>query len=293
MFPDSKIAANFSLSQVHHTLLEKVCHHTSQEYSLMTSSSQSFLSVFILMKQTQVKKQLDLTLRYWSTKHQKVWSMFYTSLFFVHAEGDKVAEKMFDSMLVDGLPGKKLATLIRDGPNVNKTIFRKVNERISQDHPNFSGLVDLGYCTIHMVHNAFGKALEQYGKDIDQLCTDLHSQFKYSATRNEDFKELQIEMDLELHNFHQHTEVQWLSIGPAIKRILEQWKAITQFVADLTKDPKKVPTGVSFKRVYAMIGTKEKAVTRVTLEFLNSVIPLFGKVFADVSEGLSSYSYIV
>ena len=42
-------------------------------------------------------------------------------------------------------------------------------------------------------------------------------------------------------------------------------KAITQFVADLTKGPKKVPTGVSFKKVYAMIGTKEKAVTRVTL----------------------------
>ena len=110
-------------------------------------------------------------------------------------------------MLVDGLPVNKLATLIRDGTNVNKTIFRKVNEKISQDHPNFPGLVDLGSCTIHMVHNAFGKALEQYGKDIDQLCTDLHSLFKYSAARHEDLKELQIEMDLELHNFHQHTEV--------------------------------------------------------------------------------------
>ena len=37
---------------------------------------------------------------------------------------------MYDSMLVDGLPVNKVATLIRDGPNVNKTIFRKVNERI-------------------------------------------------------------------------------------------------------------------------------------------------------------------
>ena len=104
-------------------------------------------------------------------------------------------------MLVDGL------ALIRDGPNVNKTIFRKVNERISQDHSNFSGLVDLGSCTIHMVHNAFAEALEQYGKDIDQLCTDLHSLFKYRAARHEDFTELQIKVDLELHNFHQHIEV--------------------------------------------------------------------------------------
>ena len=217
------------------------------------------------------------------SKYTHHW--FYTSLFFGHAEGDKVAEKMYDSMLVKGLPVNKLATLIRDGPNVNKTIFRKVNERISQDHPNFPGLVDLGSCTIHIVHNAFGKALEKYDKDIDQLCTNLHSLFKHSTARCEDFKELQIEMDLELYNFHQHTEVQWLSIGPAIKRILEQWKAITQFVADLTKDPKKVPTGVSFKRVYAMIGTREKAVTRVALEFLNSVIPLFEKFLLMFQKG--------
>ena len=48
-------------------------------------------------------------------------------------------------------------------------------------------------------------------------------------------------MDLEMHNFQQHTEVRWLSIGPAIKRVLEQWEAICQFVNDLSKDAKKVP----------------------------------------------------
>ena len=59
---------------------------------------------------------MDLTLHYWSTKHQKVWSVFYTSLFFSHAEGDKVDEKMYNSMLIDGLPVNKLPALIRDGP---------------------------------------------------------------------------------------------------------------------------------------------------------------------------------
>ena len=92
-----------------------------------------------------------------------------------------------------------------------------------------------------MIHNAFGKGLEHYGKDIDQLCLDLHSLFKYSAARREDFKEVQVEMELDTNNFLQHTEVRWLSIGPSIKRILEQWDAITHFVAELAKDSKKVP----------------------------------------------------
>ena len=45
---------------------------------------------------------------------------------------------------------------------------------------------------------------------------DLHLCFKYSAARCEDFKELQMEMDLEVHKFQQHTEVHWLSVGLSI-----------------------------------------------------------------------------
>ena len=64
---------------------------------------------------------------------------------------------------------------------------------------------------------------------------------------------MQIEIELEPYNFQQHTEVQWLSMGPSIKRILEQWDAVIQFVAKLAKDPRKVPKGISYKRVYLML----------------------------------------
>ena len=70
-------------------------------------------------------------------------------------------------------------------------------------------------------------------------------------------------MNLETHNFQKHTEVCWLSIGPAIKRILEQWEAICHFISELAKEPKKMPKSINLKRVYSMLGTKEKAVTRV------------------------------
>ena len=102
----------------------------------------------------------------------------------------------------------------------------------------------------------------------------MHS-FKYSAARREDFREVQIEMDLDLTNFLQHIVVRWLSIGPAVKRIPEQWEAVTQFVTDLAKDPKKLPRSINFKRVHMMLNAKEKMVTRVLLEFLNDVIPVF------------------
>ena len=150
-----------------------------------------------------------------------------------------------------------------------------MDECIRHNNPEFTGLVDLGSCSIHTIHNAFGKGLEKCGKEIEQLCMDLHALFKYSAARREDFREVQIEMDLDLSNFLQHTVVRWLGIGPALKRILEQWEAVTQFVTDLAKDPKKLARSINFKRVHMMLNAKEKMVTRVLLEFLNDVIPVF------------------
>ena len=113
-----------------------------------------------------------------------------------------------------------------------------MNELISKDNLKFPGLIDLSLGTIHTVHNAFAKGIEQYGKEVDHLCMDLCLLFRYSAAGHEDFKELQVEMVLEMHNFQEHTELHWLGMGPFIKRIFEQWKAITHSVVELAKDPK-------------------------------------------------------
>ena len=138
----------------------------------------------------------------------------------------------------------------------------------------------LSYAGPSVVHNAFGKGIEKYGKDIDQLCLDLHALFKYSAARHEDFKEVQLELGLELHNFQQHTEVRWLSMGPAIDRIVEQWDAVTYFVAELAKDPKKVPKSINYKRIHMMLGTKEKATTKVTLQFSETLFPCLNSFYS-------------
>ena len=74
---------------------------------------------------------------------------------------------MFSHMKDDGIPLGKLIPLAWDGPNVNKTILNKLQQKIQDDHPQFAGFVDLGNCVLHVVQNAFGKGFEKCGKDID------------------------------------------------------------------------------------------------------------------------------
>ena len=78
----------------------------------------------------------------------------------------------------------------------------------------------------------------RYGCSLD--VGHIHTLFKYSALRGEDFKGVQVEINLETHNFQQHTEVCWLSIGPTIQRILTQWEAICHFISELVREPKKM-----------------------------------------------------
>ena len=118
MFPDSKIAENFKLSHtsasyiIGHGLLP---HFTKVLISDLSDSQLPFSVHFDETTSSQVKKQMDLTLRYWSPVHREIWTSFYTSLFFGHAEGEVVATAIHEKMLEDGLPIERMVTLVRDG----------------------------------------------------------------------------------------------------------------------------------------------------------------------------------
>ena len=222
--------------------------------------------------QCQVKKQMKLHIRYWSPVHNEVWIRYYSSEFFGHAEGATVANAIMFTFKNDNVPVPQLLTPGCDGPNVNKTIWRELEQKIRRANPDFQGFVDVGACNIHIVHNSFGKGLDKYGKDAEQLLIDLHSLFKYSAARQQDYKNLQLNLDLELKLFIEHSSLRWLSIGSAVRRILEQWQAIEQLVKFLESDPKRIPQSAAFRCVQAAIKRNE---ILVQLNFIASTVTLF------------------
>ena len=114
-----------------------------------------------------------------------------------------------------------------------------------------------------------------YGKDTDQLCLDLHAIFKYSVARRENYQQLQANLGADIETSQQYTKVHWLSIGPDIRRVLEQWDTICHFIKDLEKDNTRKPKSINFKRAAALLATGERNMTRVMLEFLRSIVPGF------------------
>ena len=111
--------------------------------------------------QCQVKRKIKLHIQYWSPVHNEVWMRYYTSEFFGHAEGATVAGAIMSAFRSDNVPLTQLLTLGSDGPSVYKTIWREMEQTIREVYPGFRGLVYVGTCNIHIVHNSFGKGLDK------------------------------------------------------------------------------------------------------------------------------------
>lgn len=225
-----------------------------------------------------MKKQIYLLIRYWSPTRDEVCCRYYKSLFFSHADGKTVASKMFKSMQSDCLSLESLVSLGSDGPNVNKTIFRELSKCIKQECQDWNGLVNIDTCNLHSMHNAFSKGIEQYGQETEDLAIALFGLFKISSGRREDYREIQVELDLPEEVFVKHSQVRWLSIGPSLKKIVEQREGIKTYVTQLEKDSRKMPKSVNFKLIRDAVNNPDM---KVKLQFLLSVIPLFEQFLQD------------
>ena len=51
-------------------------------------------------------------------------------MFFGHAEANKVVSRMIEQFHEGNIPVDKLITLVRNGPNVNEAIMRKIDQTI-------------------------------------------------------------------------------------------------------------------------------------------------------------------
>lgn len=187
-------------------------------------------------------KELQTTVRYWSDKQNKVVNHHLQTFFIGKATGNTLYEKVKNAIDNANLPLSKLLMLGSDGPNVNKTVHRLMNEEVFTLRNK--KLVDLGFCNIHVLHNAFKKGLTKFGTDASDLIIAVHSFFDGWPSRWEDFTEIQNEVGLPNQKFLKHCSSRWLTMEGSSSRILEQWDAINKYFLKFIpiKDSKLIST---------------------------------------------------
>jgi len=225
----------------------------------------------------QIKKQLDVILRYWSLEQNKVVVHYVASLFFGHAEAKTVTKQLLGALADNGLPVNKLIALSSDGPNVNKAITNLVNKELTDSH--LPMMVDIGSCNLHKVHNAFAKGLVVFGQDAEDLALKLFYWFKHSAARREDLQIVQFALELDSIHLLRHVESRWLSLQPAVARILSQWPALLEYFKHLPDSDKSVEKNGKYKEIMLLLINPRTYIQLVFIADVASVFSNFLQMF--------------
>jgi hypothetical protein len=158
---------------------------------IQQSSSPFFTIYFDETTTSQVKKQLDIHVGYWSDKFGKAVIVYLESVFLGHADADTVVKSIMEFLENNNLQHQNLLHFSMDGPAVNIAFLRKITAQFNANDNSLLPLVDLGTCSLHAVHTAFRKGMESLPLDIDQLVNDIYSLFKLSSARRSDYAEVQ------------------------------------------------------------------------------------------------------
>lgn len=115
----------------------------------------------------------------------------------------------------------------RNGEN---NVYRKLQKSFNRK------IFGLG-CSAHIIHNSIGSACENLPIDIENIIYKIHKHFKLFTTRTTAFKKLCEEIDVIFKPTKSHTSTRFLSLSPAIDRVIELFDALKDYFKAINKCP--------------------------------------------------------
>ncbi|GBO10910.1 hypothetical protein AVEN_176767-1 [Araneus ventricosus] len=160
MFPKGEEAKGMKLSS--RKVAYEISHGLGPYFLAKISKSIQSCSFFTLLFDETLnesnKKQLDIHVRFWNCELNAIQQSYVGSEMLFHATASDIDSAIMSCMKKANLPIKKLLMLGSDGPNVNKAVFKIFDHRLKSEVGE--GLVNVGTCNLHIVHNAFGEGLQ-------------------------------------------------------------------------------------------------------------------------------------
>lgn len=113
--------------------------------------------------------------------HIKVEYHHLQTKFLMSATSEILTTALENSLNEANLDIKKLLHIGMDGPNVNKSLMKSMNSKVKAT--GREGLLDIGSCRIHTLHNSYEKGIKAFGSNVVKLMVSVYSWFNRSTVR--------------------------------------------------------------------------------------------------------------
>ncbi|KAL8598431.1 hypothetical protein ACOMHN_032708 [Nucella lapillus] len=228
MFPNSEIAQRYGCARTKTTSLLQTCSSTHQ-YAL---AEQMKIGPFIIGtdgSQEGTEKFYPIVLRTLTPAGTITTELLANPTCDESATGENIFGLLDRCLGRYDIPWKNCVALMCDNANVmtgrNKGVISYVLRKNSEVH--------LAGCVCHLLHISLKKGMKASSKfDIDDILRQLHWYITKSTNRHQRLKAHQEACGVPAHAIVAHVPTRWLTMGPALLRILEQWEPLYKFLEE-------------------------------------------------------------
>ena len=173
MFPDSKIAEAYQQGEtkIKYVIQFGIAPYIKNEL-LNDFKNQPFTFKFDETTTSQVKKQYDGYVQFWSNTTNQIVNRYCGSVFVGHCRSEQLLEH-FDEFAEElNWDPAFLLHIGMDDPNVNLKFQNDLMNHFQET--SGESFLDIDTCTLHKVHTSFKKGVQKLPVDIDQFAVDFH-----------------------------------------------------------------------------------------------------------------------
>lgn len=138
---------------------------------------------------------------------------------------DAISNNILQTLERLGLDIKNVVSFSADNTNANFGKHRSAYTLLRDKNPS---LLKAG-CLAHVLSNTFKFALNKLNYDVEGVVLKIYSHFQASSLRREDLKEFVEYAQLHWVELVKHVPTRWLSLGPAIDKVLLVYPALMSY----------------------------------------------------------------
>ncbi|KZS06274.1 Uncharacterized protein APZ42_030326 [Daphnia magna] len=166
MFPDSKVASQFSLGRdnMSYLLQYGIAPTFHDQLVAQATSCCPFVVVFDeSMNKIAQKQQQDIVIRFIDQESQTVSTRYFNSSFLEKQKAEDILRGLKDGLLGLGAKLENLLQVSMDGPNVNWKVLALLKQKVWNKPDGSTFFLELGSCGLHIVHGLISTANSKVG----------------------------------------------------------------------------------------------------------------------------------